>query len=601
VTARITRKKPAWLAVALEPAGFRLPASAVTEAIALIGVRRGGKSNAAAVMAEEMYDAALPWVGIDPKGDWWGLRSSADGTGPGLAVPVFGGLHGDLPLVPEAGRLIAELVVSRNLTCILDVSRFSKAGRVRFLADFAERLYELHQEAPQVRMLFLEEADKYCPQRVMADMARCVGAFSDLVRLGGSFGLGITLISQRCALINKDVLSEVEAMIPLRTTGPQDRKAIRDWMEHHALAGELVDSLPGLENGEAWISSSHWLPAHGMPALQKIRFRPRRTFDSGATPKPGEAPRRPSGIADIDLAAVSKQMAAVVEQAAASDPAALRRQVRSLEQRLARGGDGSELARLTGENQDLRTRLEAALARPPERVEVPVVPPGDVAAFDQAVAAMRETADRIELSLRAAPRSAPARAPALVPAPAPAPVRARTPAPVPVPPPADPDGTPGTLTKAERAILTVLAQFPGGRTKIQTAILSGYSVKSSTFANAMSALRVAGLITRGTPAQATHEGTAALGAAWEPLPSGSALISYWMARLGRSERAILQALLDASPGTLDKAAIAEATSYSVTSSTFANALSRLRTLELISGYGEMRADETLAEHAGQVT
>jgi hypothetical protein len=117
----------------------------------------------------------------------------------------------------------------------------------------------------------------------------------------------------------------------------------------------------------------------------------------------------------------------------------------------------------------------------------------------------------------------------------------------------------------------------------------------------MSALRVAGLITRGTPAQATHEGTAALGAAWEPLPSGSALISYWMARLGRSERAILQALLDASPGTLDKAAIAEATSYSVTSSTFANALSRLRTLELISGYGEMRADETLAEHAGQVT
>jgi len=594
------RKTPAWLDVAVEPAGFRLPADAVTEAIALLGVRRGGKSNAAAVMAEEMYHAGLPWVGIDPKGDWWGLRSSADGTGPGLAVPVFGGLHGDLPLAPEAGRLIAELIVSRNLTCILDVSRFSKAGRVRFLADFAERLYELHQEAPQVRHIFLEEADKYVPQRVMADMARCVGAFSDLVRLGGAFGLGITLISQRSALINKDVLSEVEAMIPLRTPGPQDRKAIRDWMEHHALAGELVDSLPGLENGEAWISSSHWLPAHGMPALQKIRFRRRRTFDSGATPKPGETPRRPSGIADIDLAAVSKQMAAVVEQAAASDPAALRKRVAELERKLAAGGrDSAAGDRTAARIAELERELASARDQPPERVEVPVVPPGDVAAFDQAVTAMRETADRIELALRTAPRPAPVRAPAPAPVPHRAPERdpapARTPALAP-----SPAGAPGGLTKAERAILTVLAQFPDGRTKIQIAILSGYSVKSSTFANAMSALRVAGLITRGMPAQATQEGVAALGAAWEPLPSGSALTSYWMARLGRSERAILQSILDASPGTLDKAAIAAATGYSVTSSTFANALSRLRTLELISGYAEMRADETLAEHAARV-
>ena len=110
---------------------------------------------------------------------------------------MFGGLHGDMPLLPEAGKLIAELIVEHNLTCILDVSRFSKTARIRFLTDFAERLYELHQADPQPRHLFLEEAHVYLPQRVMADMARCVGAWTTIVTMGGSFGLGITIISQR--------------------------------------------------------------------------------------------------------------------------------------------------------------------------------------------------------------------------------------------------------------------------------------------------------------------------------------------------------------------------------------------------------------------
>src|SRR5580704_11360785 len=122
--------------------GLDLPADAITQSIALLAVRRAGKSNAAAVIAEEMHHAGLPWVAIDPKGDWWGLRSSGDGTGPGLPIPIFGGLHGDLALPPEAGAMVAELIAEQNLTCILDVSEFeSKVQQMRFLADFATRLF----------------------------------------------------------------------------------------------------------------------------------------------------------------------------------------------------------------------------------------------------------------------------------------------------------------------------------------------------------------------------------------------------------------------------------------------------------------------------
>ena len=45
---------------------LQLPADAVTQTFALLAVRRAGKSNAAAVMAEEMHDAGLPVGGDRP-------------------------------------------------------------------------------------------------------------------------------------------------------------------------------------------------------------------------------------------------------------------------------------------------------------------------------------------------------------------------------------------------------------------------------------------------------------------------------------------------------------------------------------------------------
>src|SRR3954452_23089303 len=90
----------------------------------ILAMSGAGKSNTAVVLAEEMHDAHIPWVAVDPKGDWWGVRSSKSGKRGGLEVPVFGGLHGDIPLEPTAGAMIAELIASERLTCVLDVSEF---------------------------------------------------------------------------------------------------------------------------------------------------------------------------------------------------------------------------------------------------------------------------------------------------------------------------------------------------------------------------------------------------------------------------------------------------------------------------------------------
>lgn len=69
----------------------------------------------------------------------------------------------------------------------------------------------------------------------------------------------------------------------------------------------------------------------------------------------------------------------------------------------------------------------------------------------------------------------------------------------------------------------------------------------------------------------------------------------WMQKLQKAERAILQFLIDQYPRNHTKEEIGAASGYSTTSSSFSNALSTLRTLELITREAEPRATEILFE------
>lgn len=59
------------------------------------------------------------------------------------------------------------------------------------------------------------------------------GAIDTLVRRGRSSGVGVTLITQRPQVLNKDVMSQSELLICHRLIGPQDRKAVKAWVDAH--------------------------------------------------------------------------------------------------------------------------------------------------------------------------------------------------------------------------------------------------------------------------------------------------------------------------------------------------------------------------------
>ncbi|MGH2793852.1 MAG: ATP-binding protein, partial [Actinomycetota bacterium] len=290
------------------------PEEAVTQTFGILAKRGAGKSNTAAVMAEEMHRAHLPFVAVDPVGAWWGLRSSGDGKGPGLPIPIFGGYRGDVPLERGGAELIADLIVDESLSCVLDVSAFeSERAKREFLTAFAERLFRRKAQPGKGTPLhlFLEEADDYAPQRSMGvEMARCLGAFQRIVKQGRARGLGSTMISQRSASLNKDLLTQIETLIVHRTTGPNDRKAIAAWIEYHAQSAEILESLHELADGEAWV----WSP--WLNIVKRVQVRRRTTFDSGATPTL-KARRSPATLADVDLDILRTRMAATIEKAKA--------------------------------------------------------------------------------------------------------------------------------------------------------------------------------------------------------------------------------------------------------------------------------------------
>jgi uncharacterized protein len=93
------------------------------------------------------------------------------------------------------------------------------------------------------------------------------------------------LITQRPAVVHKDVLSQADILIAMKLTASQDRDAIGAWIDGQADRQEgkrILGDLPRLRQGAGYL----WAPSRGI--LQQVRFPAIRTFDSSRTPRRGE-------------------------------------------------------------------------------------------------------------------------------------------------------------------------------------------------------------------------------------------------------------------------------------------------------------------------
>lgn len=318
------------LKIALSPRGFALP-DLVGETLTILAKRDAGKSYTAKLIVEELLEHGRQVVVLDPIGHWYGLRTLADGK-PGYPIIVMGGdnpAHRDVPLEPTSGKVIADFVVDERASVVLDISPWTKGEQVRFVTDFASRLYQKNRSALSV---VCEEADMFAPQRPFGEEARCLRAMQVLSKQGRGRGIGVISITQRPATLNKDVLTQSEMLIVLKVLAPQDRAAIHEWVK---VAGDtdkeklMMDSLASLPRGEGWV----WSPP--LDIFARVAFRRLRTLDTSKTPKFGEADTRPAvKLAEIDLKSLTTRIAETIEKAKAEDPAALRQKIAALEKQV---------------------------------------------------------------------------------------------------------------------------------------------------------------------------------------------------------------------------------------------------------------------------
>jgi len=572
---------------------FVLPVDAITQTFAILAKRGVGKSTTARKMAEGFAAIGAQFVAIDPVGVWYGLRSSADGKKPGLSVYIFGGAHGDLPLDDQAGTLMADVVLESGASVIFDLSDLSEAAMRRFLTDFARRLYERKARDRRPLHLILDEADEFAPQRIPPAGAALFGAIDRIVRRGRARGLGCTLISQRPAVVNKDVLTQCEVLIAMRVTHPRDRRALEEWATAHDEAGlvrAFADALPSLPIGTAYIWSPGWLDV-----FERVEIEMPWTFDSSYTPKADEHREDPGMRAALDLDALGARIAATREQTAAADPARLRARVAELEAAVAAGPASVSAAAVEAQSREitsLRDRLarqEMLIRQLDEEIDAKIQRDSETADWHRSMrfrirseiegaTSGPRTRDTPKVQRVAAGTSALAfdskkedvR-------------RSSTPSET-------------RLAKADRSILSVLAQH-GVRTKQQIATLAGYAINGGGFNNALGSLRKRELIEGWDPIVITAAGREAIHGQWEALPTGAALQDYWVGRLGKAEGLALRAVCEAWPKSLSKAEVADRAGYVATGGGFNNALGKLRTLELISGTQEIRASDALFEAA----
>lgn len=552
------------------PAPHPIPDPALDDRLAFVGTAGSGKTYNAGTAVERLLASGARVVIPDPLGVWHGLRLNADGKAPAFPVVIFGGEYADLPLTEHAGALIGEAAATMAESCIVDLSGLgTKAAERRFMLAFLTALYRKTPGDP-LHVVF-DEADMWAPQMLSdkeGDAAKLLGIMETIVRRGRIKGFIPWLITQRPAVLSKNVLSQADGLVAMKLTSSQDRAALGDWIEGQADRAEgkrILGEMPTLQRGQGVV----WIPGRGI--LETAMFPRKQTFDSSRTPARGEA-KRSLKLKPLDIDALKDKLSTVEAEIKASDPKSLKLEVAELKRRLAASEAKAAAPSPNAQAADAIRReafAQGAASREPE------VQAARAAGYNEALERSRQALDNMPTltAPRIALRTEPA---AVIPRARPAPA-------TPPPPRATQPGGDVSITGPMQKILEALAFWEAlafeRPTNEQVAAVAGYAVGGGAFLNPRGALKTAGFVTYPAPGciALTAEGRAIA-----PLPDLTVSVRQRFASVLTGPEA---KILDAMPrdgSAISNADLAAAAGYAPTGGAYLNPRGRLKALGLIT-------------------
>jgi uncharacterized protein len=593
-----------------------IPAKTLTQHIAVLGKTRAGKSTVMRVITEDLLEAEKPVCIVDPKGDWWGLKSSADGKSAGFPVVIFGGDHADVPINEHSGAHVAELVATGNRPCIIDLGGWMPGERTRFWVAFASNLFKLTRG---LRWLVIDEIHNFAPKGAIMmkgdeNAAKALHWTNRLASEGLGKGVHLIFASQRPQKVHNDTLTSAETLIAMRVLHPSDRDAVAEWIKgcgDPKLGAEVMASLADLSRGEGWV----WSPEIGF-GPKRVQFPMFRTYDSFKA-QPGEAKAQLVGWATVDLDEVRAKLAAVVQEAKANDPSELRREIARLRKELgAKGKDTTAIVEVVkGEH------LEAARAQGYEAAKSAFANSAEKFGEENYAAGVGEgrasvakemlmnvkqmramgvhdlakAIDRLAVTLeKLLSARQPPRPTAIVNIPVyssrrvarreTAPITVKTPGAAITP--VEANRANGHLPGPQQRILDSLAWWEAvgvaRPTRTQVAVAARYSPNGGAFSNPLGTLRTNSMIDYPDAGHVTltDAGRALANSPGEP-PTADELHMRLQGILNGPERRILEPLIKAYPDPMSRDDLAAAAGYSPDGGAFCNPLGALRSLGLI--------------------
>jgi hypothetical protein len=170
----------------------------------------------------------------------------------------------EIDIFAEQGTKIDELLQKGKCT-IINLRGTPPDIQQLIINRIGNALFELRKadKIPPM-MLVVEEAHNFCPQQ---GQVACSKVFRTIASEGRKFGLGLMVITQRAAKIDKNVLSQCNTQIILKVTNPNDLTAISASIE--GLTEGMEDEIQRLPIGSAIITGG----GVSMPLLVEIRPR----------------------------------------------------------------------------------------------------------------------------------------------------------------------------------------------------------------------------------------------------------------------------------------------------------------------------------------
>jgi hypothetical protein len=246
--------------------------------VALIGMRRSGKSNLLAVLAEEFAKYRLPFVLFDTEAEYSELVSPLY-----LQRPILAGNETQVPdahkahyvLIDQEGAYdFGQAIMQSGLQVVVDLRSYEDDEAALVMSEIINGIEDWQQARPNGKRVpitvLLDESQKWFPQNkedkvVSADVQALLDQafYGTVVARGGKRGFGLVVAAQRYSQLNKKLLQSQHKFLFFQNEEVD--------IARYAKLGIPAEGTTSLQQGECYCFGPSVI---GMRVRMRERFSP---------------------------------------------------------------------------------------------------------------------------------------------------------------------------------------------------------------------------------------------------------------------------------------------------------------------------------------